>query len=90
MTKLTPLDVAILNQLPDGLYVGLPATTVADLIGRRRDSVADRLRGFTRAGLAQREKPNEDWPFVYAITPAGRDALSPASTVIGESRTWRS
>ena len=65
--SLTKAQRAALAAMPDWIGGGLPLA----VIGVSRD-VAMRL--YAR-GLAERERPNEEWPYVYASTPAGRAAL---------------
>lgn len=72
-SKLTKNQHAVLSALPDWLGSGLPASVVAELSGVK--DAASCLMRLMWNGLAEREKPNEEWPFVYASTSAGRAAL---------------
>lgn len=72
-SKLTKNQRAVLTALPDWIGAALPAAVVADLSGQA--GAAGCLRRLLARGLVEREQPNEEWPFVYASTPAGRAAL---------------
>lgn len=75
MGKLTNLQRRVLAELPDWIGVGLPTQAVALLLNAEPIAVSRTMGQLHRRGFVERDKPNEEWPYIYASTGEGRASL---------------
>lgn len=83
---LTKAQREMLTKLPDSLGSGMPAREMYRFLNVPVSDPAAMLKRLMARGYVQREQPNEEWPYTYASTPAGRQALKEPTNTTEETK----